>query len=84
MAETNPGCREDLDRYPPVQALVVAVEDLAHAASAEQSVYPVPPGEHPFLVRGGHSVRPSPLVSRCISARSFASASSRAGSVMIR
>ena len=36
---------QHLDRHAPVQALVVAVVDLAHAAPAEQAVDPVPPGE---------------------------------------
>jgi hypothetical protein len=65
--------------------------DLAHAASAEQSVDSVPPGEPPFPVRHPppplnrpQRNAPDPPVSRSISARSRASASSRNGSVMIR
>jgi hypothetical protein len=36
---------QHLDRDTPVQPLVVAVVNLAHAALAEQPVDPVPPGE---------------------------------------
>ena len=64
----------------PVEALVVAVVNLAHAAAAEQPVYPVTPREQ---FRHA-SPRLNTPVSRAISARSRASASSRAGSVMIR
>src|ERR1019366_7098037 len=71
---------QPLDRDAPAQALVVAVVDLAHAAAAEQPVYPVTPREQ---FRHA-SPRLNTPVSRAISARSRASASSRAGSVMIR
>jgi hypothetical protein len=82
---------EQLDRYWPVQPLVIAEVDLTHAAPAEQPVNPVPPGEAPFPVRHQPPPlnrpdrnTPDPPVSRSISARSRASASSRNGSVMIR
>jgi hypothetical protein len=71
---------QQLDCDASVQALVVAMVDLAHAAAAEQSVYPVPSCEQ-FCHASPRTYTP---VSRAISARSRASASSRAGSVMIR
>ena len=44
-----PRCRarrpQHLDRHPPVEPLVVAEVDLAHAAPPEQPVHPVPPGQ---------------------------------------
>src|SRR6202453_1560605 len=41
---------EQLNRDWPVEPLVVAEMDLAHAAPAEQAVDPVPAGEPPFPV----------------------------------
>ncbi|SKS23209.1 Uncharacterised protein [Mycobacteroides abscessus subsp. abscessus] len=76
-------CRraQHLDRNPAVESLVIAVEHFAHPTAAERSVHPVTAFIPPLL---GHGSTVGSAVTCTSSALSFASATSRAGSVIIR